>query len=102
MRLTFASVAAVAALLTGCSAGSSPTASEATASHSHPTAAASPPAEPTPEAVAPAINGLPGMPPVTDAHDVYAAAGAGMLSAVTRTARPMVYVPHNSGTVWEI
>jgi DNA-binding beta-propeller fold protein YncE len=96
-------VGLVTALLTGCNTGSSPTATEATESHhSHPTAAVSPPAEPTREAAAPVIDGLPGMPPVTDPHDVYAAAGAGMLNAVARTARPMVYVPHNSGTVWEI
>jgi DNA-binding beta-propeller fold protein YncE len=42
------------------------------------------------------------MPPVTDPANVYAAAGAGMLTPVTRAAKPMVYVPHNSGAVWEI
>jgi YVTN family beta-propeller protein len=42
------------------------------------------------------------MPPVTDANNVYAAAGAGMLSAATAAARPLVYVPHNSGAVWVI
>jgi DNA-binding beta-propeller fold protein YncE len=42
------------------------------------------------------------MPPVTDASNVYADAEAGMLSSAARTARPMVYVPHNSGSVWEI
>ena len=31
-------------------------------------------------------NGLPGMPPVTDPHNVYAAAGAGMLSGAARGA----------------
>jgi YVTN family beta-propeller protein len=45
---------------------------------------------------------LPGMPPVTDAANVYAAAGAGMLSAAARAAKPLVYVPHNSGAVWVI
>jgi DNA-binding beta-propeller fold protein YncE len=42
------------------------------------------------------------MPPVTDPSNVYADAGAGMLSPAARAARPMVYVPHNSGSVWEI
>jgi YVTN family beta-propeller protein len=43
------------------------------------------------------------MPPVTDANNVYAAAGANMLSATAKTAKPMVYVPHSgSGDVWEI
>src|SRR5204863_273186 len=50
-----------------------------------------------------APDGLPGMPPVTDPHNVYAAAGAGMLSEVARAAKPLVYVPHNrSNDVWVI
>jgi YVTN family beta-propeller protein len=42
------------------------------------------------------------MPPVTDPDNVYAAAGAGMLSPAARAAKPLVYVPHNSGDVWVI
>jgi DNA-binding beta-propeller fold protein YncE len=43
------------------------------------------------------------MPPVTDPHNVYAAASANALSATARTAKPLVYVPHNdSGEVWVI
>jgi DNA-binding beta-propeller fold protein YncE len=42
------------------------------------------------------------MPPVTDATNVYVDAGAGMLSAPARAAKPLVYVPHNSGAVWVI
>jgi DNA-binding beta-propeller fold protein YncE len=49
------------------------------------------------------LSGLPGMPAVTDPHNVYADAGAGDLSAVARTAKPLVYVPHTgSGQVWMI
>jgi DNA-binding beta-propeller fold protein YncE len=41
------------------------------------------------------------MPAVTDPHNVYAAAGAGMLSDAARAATPLVYVPHTrSGDVW--
>jgi YVTN family beta-propeller protein len=48
-------------------------------------------------------DALPGMPAVTDPHDVYAAAGAGMLSDVAKAATPLVYVPHtSSGDVWVI
>jgi DNA-binding beta-propeller fold protein YncE len=47
-------------------------------------------------------NQLPGMPPVSDAGNVYSDAAAGMLSPAARAARPLVYVPHNSGQVWEI
>lgn len=43
------------------------------------------------------------MPPVTDPHNVYADAGAGMLSEVARTAKPLVYVQHTkTGEVWTI
>jgi hypothetical protein len=57
-------------------------------------------AQPAPEAIAgpaqglPPWTGLPGMPPVTDPHNVYAEAGAGMLSPAARAAKPLVYVPH--------
>ena len=40
---------------------------------------------------------LPGMPPPVDTTNIYAAAGAGMLSPVARRATPRVYVP-NSGS----
>ena len=49
------------------------------------------------------VSALPGMPVLVDPHNVYAAAGAGMLSAVVRGDRPLVYVPHaKSGDVWVI
>jgi YVTN family beta-propeller protein len=72
------------------------------------TAPPDPPAPAPPHTVAaptsaPSIDGLPGMPAVVDPQNVYAAAGAGQLSAVARAATPLVYVPHNgSGDVWVI
>ena len=43
---------------------------------------------------------LPGMPPVTDPHNIYAAAGANMLSPAVEGARTLVYVPNSEdGTV---
>jgi YVTN family beta-propeller protein len=90
-------VAAIAlAALAGC--GSQPAPEQSVAPPSAPsTGAAAPVAAPV--TVAP----LPGMPPVTDPHNVYAAAGAGMLSDVAKTATPLVYVPHTkSGDVWVI
>jgi YVTN family beta-propeller protein len=49
------------------------------------------------------LTALPGMPAVTDPHNVYAAAGAGMLSPAAAAAKPLVYVPHTkSGEVWVI
>ncbi len=58
-------------------------------------------AAPTP--TPPTESVLPGMPPVTDAHNVYAAAGPGLLSPAARAARPLVYVPHTkSRDVWVI
>jgi YVTN family beta-propeller protein len=76
-------------------------------------AADAPPASsaPAPTTVAPTsstaaaapADGLPGMPPVTDPHNVYASAGAGMLSDAVKAAKPLVYVPHTkSGDVWVI
>ncbi|MDT7651675.1 MAG: hypothetical protein QOI36_3081 [Pseudonocardiales bacterium] len=64
-------------------------------------------AVPTPGPPAtPGSTGLPGtsgMPPVTDPHNVYAAAGPNMLSDAARSARPLVYVPHTkSRDVWVI
>jgi DNA-binding beta-propeller fold protein YncE len=49
------------------------------------------------------VDGLPGMPPVTDEHNVYHATGANMLSDAVRNHRELVYVPHSeSGDVWVI
>ena len=68
---------------------------------------ATPTAAPTPAAapgtIVPTLSALPGMPPVTDAHNVYADAGPGMLSEAAKAARPLVYVPHTkTGEVWTI
>lgn len=63
---------------------------------------AAPPAAP-PRPSPAAVDGLPGMPPVTDPHNVYAAAGAGMLADAVKDAKPLVYVPHTkTGDVWTI
>ncbi len=81
---------AVLAVLAGCAAPA-PTVT--------PTAAPTP----APGPAVPTFSGLPGMPPVRDAHNVYADAGAGMLSEAAKAARPMVYVPHTrTGEVWTI
>ena len=63
------------------------------------TTAPSPGAGVTP-APAAASDALPGMPPVTNARNVYADAGANMLSDAAKAAKPLVYVPHTkSGEV---
>ncbi|MBO0847973.1 MAG: YncE family protein, partial [Pseudonocardia sp.] len=70
-----------------------------------PVAAPVPPGPPAPPAppVSPVADPLPGMPPVSDPHNVYSNAGAGMLNDVTKAAKPLVYVPHTkSGDVWVI
>src|SRR4051795_5987468 len=106
-RKTRAAVLGVLLVVSGCSASGwigEPAASSAVrSSSSAPTTAAPTSAAPTPAAATAAVaDQLPGMPPVTDANNVYAAAGAGMLSPAAAAAKPMVYVPHNSGQVWEI
>lgn len=93
-------IGAAAALLAGCA---NPVAHTPTAA---PSGAASsvPPVGTSPSATSGSrpIDGLPGMPPVRDPHNVYADAGANMLSDAAKAAKPLVYVPHNSGSVWVI
>jgi YVTN family beta-propeller protein len=49
------------------------------------------------------VDGLPGMPAVTDRHNVYANAGANMVQDALKQDKPLVYVPHSgSGDVWVI
>ncbi|MFC0546986.1 YVTN family beta-propeller repeat protein [Kutzneria chonburiensis] len=49
------------------------------------------------------VDGLSGMPPVTDKHNVYADAGANMVQDALKQDKPLVYVPHSgSGDVWVI
>jgi YVTN family beta-propeller protein len=99
-RTGLAALGAVVALVTSCSSGTGGTDTRAAASPTTTTPAPSTPAPAPTTTVVP--DQLPGMPPVTDAGNVYAAAGAGMLGPAAASARPMVYVPHNSGAVWEI
>jgi DNA-binding beta-propeller fold protein YncE len=91
-------LAAVAALLLTAACSASPSAAAPRTPSTPPAAAAT-----TTEASALAANGLPGMPPVTDPHNVYAAAGAGKMSDAAKAAKPLVYVPHTkSNDVWVI
>jgi len=58
---------------------------------------------PAPATPAPVIDVLPGMPPVTDPHNIYAAAGVNMLGPAAQRAKAYAYVPHSkSGDVWVI
>ena len=107
-RITVAAIGIGLALLGGWVAASehhvAPNASSAPTSSGSPssgstTGSTTGSTNPTPAAVP---DQLPGMPPVTDPGNVYAAAGAGMLGRAARAARPLVYVPHNSGAVWVI
>jgi DNA-binding beta-propeller fold protein YncE len=89
------------ALLGGCTSAAG---GKAAASHAHHSAAASTSLPPTSAAPAtPAVDVLPGMPPVTDPANVYSDAGAGMLSPAAAAAKPLIYVPHSgSGEVMVI
>ena len=85
VRFRLLATAALVVAVAGCSAAP-------------PAPAPPPPAAPVP--ASPASAGLPGMPPVTDPHNVDAAAGANMLSDAAKAAKPLVYVPHTkSGEV---
>ncbi len=90
------------------SAGCAPDAPDAAGSGgahpgAHGAAGAAAGAAPGEVAVPRVLDPLPGMPPVINPRNVYAAAGPGALSEVARTAKPLVYVPHTqSGDVWVI
>ena len=85
-------------VLAGCTSAAG---GDAAASHAHHSAAASTSLPPTSTAPAtPAVNVLPGMPPVVNPANVYSEAGAGMLSPAAAAAKPLIYVPHSgSGEV---
>ncbi|MER5795775.1 beta-propeller fold lactonase family protein [Streptomyces sp. NPDC001980] len=90
--LSAGAVLAVLALLPACSGGSDSPAAPAVGT----TAAVQPPAK----KAEPAVDGLPGMPPVLDPKDVYAADRPGRLSPVVKGFPSLVYVPNtNSDTV---
>jgi DNA-binding beta-propeller fold protein YncE len=97
-----AALGAILAVLSGCMSASEDSGAAAHAGHESSSATTSAPL-PSPPPPTPAVaNQLPGMPPVSDTSNVYSDAGAGMLSATAQAARPLVYVPHNSGDVWVI
>ena len=90
-------------VLAGCTAQDDPVPAPGGEPDAAPAVAAAPAGEPplAGRAAASPTGPLPGMPAVTDPHNVYAAAGAGMLSDAARAATPLVYVPHTrSGDVW--
>ncbi|MDQ1663114.1 MAG: hypothetical protein QOJ68_3094 [Blastococcus sp.] len=101
-RSVAAAVVSAALLLSGCGSftKSVATASSSGAMSSMAGMTHSPAA--TPSAAPVVADRFPGMPPVTDANNVYAGAGADMLSPAAAAAKPLVYVPHNSGSVWVI
>ena len=101
--LLVAAAVAASAAVAACSGGSNPaasTASRAASPAASPAAAGRPTPPPADASVA---NLLPGMPPLTDPTNVYAADRPGDLSPVARQARPLVYVPDTkSNDVWVI
>src|SRR5947209_10708258 len=102
-RTVAVTVATTTLLLSGCGSFAKPAARSTASMSSMPGMTSAAPVTPaSPSAAAGVADQFPGMPPVTDAHNVYAAAGANMLSPAAAAAKPLVYVPHNSGSVWVI
>jgi DNA-binding beta-propeller fold protein YncE len=97
---------ALALVLAGCATPATqqqPAAAPAGTPTGSPAAEAPAAASPAGASSAVTSDPLPGMPPVSDPHNVYSDAGANMLNDVTRAAKPLVYVPHTkSGDVWVI
>ena len=93
---------ACVAALTACS--SAPAAEEPkptpTPTTTTTTTTTPPPTSTTPKSL---VDGLAGMPPVSDPHNVYADAGPNMVLDALKQDKPLVYVPHSgSGDVWVI
>jgi YVTN family beta-propeller protein len=82
------------------SKGTAKTGAAAPADPSNPAAMPSTPSSVSPERAA--ENPLPGMPPVTDPHDIYAADRPGMLSPVVRDFIPRIYVPNTQSNTVDV
>jgi len=101
-RMRTAGLAAVLVVLAACSNGAA-TAASTHSSHSATSSSRSASVPPPSAPPSPTIDVLPGMPPVSDASNVYSDAGANMLSPAAQAAKPLVYVPHSgSGDVYVI
>jgi len=93
-----AAVPLVLAVLAACSTSAGGEQETTHAGHT----SATPSLPPTTSAAptTPAVDVLPGMPPVIDPANVYSETAAGMLTPAAAAARPLVYVPHSgSGEV---
>ncbi|MFL6240243.1 MAG: cytochrome D1 domain-containing protein [Actinomycetes bacterium] len=91
-KLRILAAVVVSALAAGCSSSGS-TASAPTPTPSVTSSAPTPTPTPTPTRAR--GTGLPGMPPVLDPHDIYAADRPNNLSAVVRGDPRLVYVPNS-------
>src|SRR5438105_4572191 len=90
--------------LVGCTSPSAPRPAVRVPAGSTPASPGPAPSHaPSPRSRSPAAaHALPGMPPVTNPDDIYAAAGANDLSATARTARPLVYVPNSESNTVDV
>ena len=88
-RSVLLSVLSTAAFLAGCSSSSAPQSAETKTAAPAPAKPEIPP-------------GLPGMPPVTDPSDIYAADHAGNLSPVVQNFPSRVYVPNSDSNTVDI
>jgi DNA-binding beta-propeller fold protein YncE len=104
LHLRTAALIAAAAVLAACSNGSTGSAGRQAASRSTPTpsrTSASPTPTPTVTTVTEA-RGLPGMPPLLNPNDIYAADRAGDLSPVVRGFKSLVYVPNSESATVDV
>jgi YVTN family beta-propeller protein len=97
-----AAIVSAALLLAGCGSSAKSAAPASSSAGMNSMGGMTHPAPATPSAASAVADPFPGMPPVTDADNVYADAGVNMLSPAAAAAKPLVYVPHNSGSVWVI
>jgi len=102
MRRLPPSLAVAALLLTACNAASGPEDKLGSSASPTPPAVSTTPASVTPSPTRGAARALPGMPPLLDRHDIYAADRPGLLSPAVRHDPALVYVPNSESNTLDV
>jgi DNA-binding beta-propeller fold protein YncE len=105
MRRLIPALAAAVGLLAACNSGTDDAQVREQPASGTPSATATATARaaaPSPSAHAAAGHALPGMPPVLDPHDIYAADHPGQLSPAVRNDPALVYVPNSESDTLDV
>ena len=102
MRRLSPSLVAAALLLTACNAASGPEDELGSNASPTPPAVSTTPSSVSPSPTRSAHRALPGMPPLLDRHDIYAADRPGLLSPAVRHDPALVYVPNSESDTLDV